>query len=72
MIIGSLLILASGGFLSGILAGLLGIGGGFVTVSLLISLGYTPIQAIATSTLVIVITSISGTFQNWRMGYFNY
>ncbi|HAA32920.1 MAG TPA: permease [Cyanobacteria bacterium UBA8553] len=68
----SSLLLASGGLFSGILAGFLGIGGGFVTVSLLISLGYTPVQAIATSTLVIVITSISGTFQNWRMGYVDY
>jgi hypothetical protein len=72
MIIGSLLVLASGGFLSGILAGFLGIGGGFVTVSLLVSLGYTPVQAIATSTLVIVITSLSGSLQNWRMGYLDY
>ena len=72
MITGSLLILASGGFLSGILSGLLGIGGGFIVVSLLISLGYTPIQAIATSTLVIVISSISGSLNNWRMGYLDY
>jgi uncharacterized membrane protein YfcA len=72
MITGSLLILASGGFLSGILSGLLGIGGGFITVSILISLGYTPVQAIATSSLVIVITAIAGSWQNWRMGYFDY
>jgi hypothetical protein len=72
MVIGSLLILASGGFLSGILSGLLGIGGGFIVVSLLVSLGYTPIQAIATSTLVIVMSSISGSLHNWRMGYLDY
>ena len=72
MITGSLLILASGGFLSGMLAGLLGIGGGFVVVSILVSLGYTPVQAIATSSLVIVISSISGSMQNWRMGYLDY
>ena len=72
MIIGTLLILATGGFLSGILAGLLGIGGGFVTVSLLVLLGYAPVKAIATSTLVIGITSISGSLQNWRMGYLDY
>lgn len=72
MITGSLLILVSGGFLSGILSGLLGIGGGFIVVSLLLSLGYTPIQAIATSTLVIVMSSISGSLHNWRMGYLDY
>lgn len=71
MISGFFLILTSGGFLSGILAGLLGIGGGFVVVSILISLGYTPVQAIATSSLVIAISSISGSLQNWRMGYFD-
>lgn len=72
MITGSLLILASGGFLSGILSGLLGIGGGFIVVSLLVALGYTPIQAIATSTLVIVMSSISGSLHNLRMGYLDY
>jgi uncharacterized protein len=72
MITGSLLILASGGFLSGMLAGLLGIGGGFVVVSILVSMGYTPVQAIATSSLVIVISSVSGSWQNWRMGYLDY
>lgn len=72
MITGSLLILASGGFLSGILSGLLGIGGGFIVVSLLVSLGYTPLQAVATSTLVIVMSSISGSLQNWRMGYLDH
>ncbi len=72
MITGFLFLLTSGGFLSGILAGLLGVGGGFVVVSILVSLGYTPVQAIATSSLVIAISSISGSLQNWRMGYFDY
>lgn len=71
MIAESLLILASGGLISGILAGFLGIGGGFIMVSLLIMLGYTPVQAVATSSLAIVITSISGSVQNWRMGCFD-
>lgn len=65
------LILASGGLVSGILAGLLGIGGGTVLVPLLVALAYSPVQAVATSSLAILITSISGTVQNWRMGYFN-
>ncbi len=58
-----------GGFFSGILAGFLGIGGGTVLVPLLVALGYQPIQAVATSALAITITAISGTIQNWRMGY---
>lgn len=64
-------ILASGGLLSGVLAGFLGIGGGSVLVPLLVAVGYTPVQAVATSTLAISITAVSGSLQNWRMGYFN-
>lgn len=57
------------GLVSGLLAGLLGIGGGILLVSCLQSLGYSYQQAIATSSLAIVITSVSGSWQNWRMGY---
>lgn len=71
MIAGSLLILASGGLVSGVLAGLLGIGGGTILVPLLVTLGYTPVQAVATSSLAIVVISVAGSVQNWRMGYFD-
>jgi len=64
-----LLILAGAGLFAGILAGFLGIGGGTVLVPLLLTLGHTPIQSVATSTLSIVITAISGSVQNWRMGF---
>ena len=63
------LVLAIGGVGSGILAGILGIGGGFIIVSLLVALGYSPIQAVATSSLVIIMSSSTGSFYNWRMGY---
>jgi uncharacterized membrane protein YfcA/ABC-type phosphate transport system substrate-binding protein len=66
------LILVGGGLVSGILAGLLGIGGGTILVPLLITLGHTPLQSVATSSLVIVISSLSGSIQNWRMGYFDW
>ena len=66
------LILAAGGLISGMVSGLLGIGGGILTIPLMVTLGYTPVQAIATSSLFIVITAISGTVQNWLMGYFNW
>ena len=65
------LILASSGVFSGMLAGFLGIGGGSFMVALLVALGYEPKQAIAASTLALVITALSGTVQNWRMGYLN-
>ncbi|ACK73306.1 protein of unknown function DUF81 [Gloeothece citriformis PCC 7424] len=68
------LIFLLGGLFSGGLAGLLGIGGGTVLVPLLIAIhqnqsNYQPVNAVATSLLAIVITSISGSIQNWRMGY---
>jgi uncharacterized membrane protein YfcA len=65
-------ILAAVGLFSGLLAGLFGIGGGTVLVPLLVALGYTPVQAVATSSLAIVITSLSGSLQNWRMGYLDF
>jgi hypothetical protein len=63
-----ILFLSGAGLLAGILAGFLGIGGGTVLVPLLVALGFAPLQAVATSNLSIVITALSGTFQNWRMG----
>ncbi len=69
MIATNVLSITISGFFSGILAGFLGIGGGTVLVPLLVALGYAPIQAVATSALAIAITAISGTIQNWRMGY---
>ncbi|MCG9893248.1 MAG: sulfite exporter TauE/SafE family protein [Thermosynechococcaceae cyanobacterium MS004] len=62
-----LLLLASG-IASGILAGLLGIGGGTILVPILVAIGYTPVQAVGSSSLAILLTSISGTIQNFRMG----
>ncbi|PPS45466.1 sulfite exporter TauE/SafE family protein [Chroococcidiopsis sp. TS-821] len=67
----NLLSLSLGGLIAGILAGFLGIGGGTILVPLMVALGYTPLQGVATSSLAIVITSISGSIQNWRMGYFD-
>jgi uncharacterized protein len=61
-----------GGVGAGVLAGLLGIGGGVVLFPLLTTCGYTPLQAVATSSLSIVITSISGSIQNWRMGVLDF
>ena len=69
MTVSELLILGAAGLFAGILAGFLGIGGGTVLVPLLVALKYAPVQAVATSGLSIVITAISGSIQNWRMGY---
>ncbi len=69
MTVSELLILGAAGLFAGILAGFLGIGGGTVLVPLLVALNYAPVQAVATSGLSIVITALSGSIQNWRMGY---
>jgi uncharacterized membrane protein YfcA len=72
MISPTIFVLSAAGLFSGILAGFLGIGGGTVLVPFLVAIGYQPVQAVATSSLAILITSISGSVQNWRMGYFDY
>lgn len=69
MTLTQIILLASGGLFAGILAGFLGIGGGTVLVPLLTTLGYSPVESVATSSLSILITASSGTVQNWRMGY---
>lgn len=68
MDLANLLLLLVGGLFSGVAAGILGIGGGTILVPLIVTFGYPPVQAVATSTLAIVMTSIAGSFQNWRMG----
>lgn len=65
------LILSFWGLFSGLLAGVLGIGGGIVLVPIIKTLGYSPVQAVATSSLAIIMTSFSGSWQNWRMGNLN-
>lgn len=67
-----LLILGGAGLTAGILAGFLGIGGGTIVVPILLALGYEPVEAVATSSLSITITALSGSVQNWRMGYLKF
>ena len=70
-----LLILSIAGLFAGIVAGFLGIGGGTLTVPILVQLlSFLPnpeeiaVKAVATSSLAVFITSVSGSIQNWRMG----
>lgn len=54
------------GLLAGVLSGLLGIGGGLVFSPLLLLAGLDPHQALATSTLAIVPTTLGGTWAHLR------
>ena len=67
-----LLLFFIGGVFAGIIAGLLGVGGGIIIVPMLVFFGKLPVNAVATSSLAVVITSISGSFQNWREGNLNF
>ena len=59
-------VLVGSGFLAGMIAGILGIGGGTLLVPLLVTMGYPPKQAIATSSLAICVIATVGSWQNWR------
>jgi uncharacterized protein len=64
----SLLPLLPLGIVAGLLSGLLGIGGGLLFSPLLLALGLPPHQALATSTLAIVPTTLGGTWAHLRSG----
>ncbi len=69
MTLSAIIILSLAGLVSGVLAGFLGIGGGTLLVPVLVQIGFVPVQATATSSLAILVTSSAGSWQNWRMGY---
>jgi uncharacterized membrane protein YfcA len=56
------------GILAGLLSGLLGIGGGLIFSPLLLWLGLSPHEALATSTLAIVPTTLGGSWAHLRSG----
>jgi uncharacterized membrane protein YfcA len=60
--LGDLLPLLPLGLLAGLLSGLLGIGGGLVFSPMLLLVGLSPHQALATSTLAIVFSTLGGTW----------
>ena len=67
MSVNALLIVALGG-LVGILSGLFGVGGGFLTTPLLIFYGIPPSVAVASATTQITGASVSGVFAHMRRG----
>jgi uncharacterized membrane protein YfcA len=64
--LGGLLPLLPLGLVAGLLSGLLGIGGGLIFSPLLLLAGLEPHQALATSTLAIVPTTLAGTWAHLR------
>jgi uncharacterized membrane protein YfcA len=56
------------GLVAGLLSGLLGIGGGLIFSPLLLLVGLPPHQALATSTLAIVPTTLAGSWAHGRSG----
>jgi uncharacterized membrane protein YfcA len=56
------------GIVAGLLSGLLGIGGGLIFSPLLLALGLSPHQALATSTLAILPTTMGGSWAHLRSG----
>ncbi len=58
-------------FFIGMIAGLLGIGGGFLFVPMMIAVGYPTKKAAATSAFIVIFSSFSGFFAHVAEGHFN-
>ncbi len=67
-----LAIMSIGGFIIGMIAGLLGVGGGFLFVPLMLSIGYPIKRAAATSSFVVVFSSFSGFAGHIAEGHWNF
>jgi uncharacterized membrane protein YfcA len=66
------ILMAVGGFFIGMVAGMLGVGGGFLFVPLMLAMGYPTKQAAATSAFVVIFSSFSGFAGHIAEGHFNW
>ena len=67
-----MILMSVGGFFIGFVAGLLGVGGGFLFVPMMIAMGYATKQAAATSSFVVIFSSFSGFAGHIAEGHFNW
>ncbi|RMG58835.1 MAG: sulfite exporter TauE/SafE family protein [Deltaproteobacteria bacterium] len=65
------LLTGAAGFFIGFIAGLLGIGGGFLFVPMMLAVGYPTKQAAATSSFIVVFSSFSGFVGHVAEGHFH-
>jgi uncharacterized protein len=67
----TLILLILIGLFTGVVSGILGIGGGVLIVPILTFWQIAVVQAIATSLVGVLLSAISGSYQNWRKGQLN-
>ncbi len=67
-----MILMSVGGFFIGFIAGLLGVGGGFLFVPMMIAMGYKTKEAAATSAFVVIFSSFSGFAGHVAEGHFNW
>ena len=60
------------GVITGILSGMLGIGGGFIIAPILMWMGYKTKEAAATTAFVVTFSSFSGYFGHMAQGHMNW
>jgi len=66
-----LILMIIGGAFIGLIAGMLGIGGGFLFVPLMIAIGYETKIAAATNSFIVIFSSFSGFLGHITTGHFN-
>jgi len=64
--------MALGGFFIGFVAGLLGVGGGFLFVPMMMAMGYKTKEAAATSAFVVIFSSFSGFAGHLAEGHYDW
>lgn len=67
-----MVLMAAGGFVVGFIAGLLGVGGGFLFVPMMMAMGYPTKRAAATSSFVVIASSFSGFAGHLAEGHFDW